>query len=276
MNNLIFTIALVFAANVASAHFTSKSDTVIVKGNNAEVIKSDNDGTNVRVGGNILVIRKDKNGNSEISVLGKNRKYRKNRFHGHWQGVEIGANFFMDDEGNTLNNTNWGVRIPRSLELNLNLTQASFGFTRNWGLVSGVGLTFNDYHFSEDVTIDKLENGKVEFIPLTAESHPGLKKTKFSIGYVTVPILMEVNSSRGYLSFGVEGGLNFTSHTKVKFSDGKQKDRGSFNVKPFRCSAVVRIGIGEIKLFAKYSMTSLFEDAAGQKVHPFSIGFSFN
>ncbi|MCL3780238.1 hypothetical protein EMN47_07510 [Prolixibacteraceae bacterium JC049] len=279
MKNLIFTIALLFAFHMANANYTSKSDTVIIKSNDAQIIESKDDKTKVRIGGNLLVVEKDEHGNSHISILDRNkRKNRSRRFYGHWKGFEIGTNFMMDGDFNTLNNTNWKVKIPRSLEVNFNLTQANLTITRHWGMVTGFGLTFNDFHFANDVTIDKMENGKVEFIPVKEEEYPGLKKTKFSAGYVTVPLLMEfqIPRERTYFSFGVEGGINFTSHTKIKSSKGKEKDWGSFNLKPFRASAVVRLGIKDIKIFAKYSLTNIFEDRAGQIVHPFSIGFSFN
>ena len=121
-------------------------------------IPSKSDSTKIRIGKQSITIIDD----DESTVIKfPNRKYstkwdveynRKPSFKGHWAGVEFGINGYMDknqsitmiDDMSFLD-----LKQARSWNFNVNFMQYSIGFgTSKIGLVTGLGLEFNNYHFS--------------------------------------------------------------------------------------------------------------------------------
>jgi hypothetical protein len=162
----------------------------------------------------------------------------------------------------------------KSLEVNINLFKYSISLQKKHksiGLVTGLGLNFNDYRFSNDITI-KNENGYIVAVPITASN---LQKTKLSTGYLTVPLLLEFQFPKEtnlWMSVGVIGGLKMGSHTKVKVNGTKSKDRNDFNISPFRGGATARLGYKGFNVFGTYYFTPFFRDNRGPAMEPFTIG----
>jgi hypothetical protein len=69
--------------------------------------------------------------------------------------------------------------------------------------------------------------------------------------------------------------LNIGSHTKIKYTGTKDKDRGNFNISPLKYALTGRIGLGDVCLFANYGMTPLFRDGKGPRLMPLVVGISF-
>jgi hypothetical protein len=146
-------------------------------------------------------------------------------------------------------------------------------------VVTGLGLSSNDYTFDRPLTIAKeSENGKI--IPVSLDPE-GLKKSKLNVWYLTAPMMLEIKTplrmgnQRLYLAGGVIGGLNIGSHTKVKYKNDKDKSKGNFNLSPFKYELTGRIGFGDFCIFANYGMSPLFKDLKGPVLKPITIGFSF-
>lgn len=118
----------------------------------------------------------------------------------------------------------------------------------------------------------------VEAVPL---NYDNLSKTKLSVSYLRVPILLEcqipVNNNEGrlYINGGIIGGVKVGSHTKVKFGDTKDKDHKGFFINSFKYEATARIGYKGMGLFANYSLNPLFESGKGPGLTPFTVGISF-
>jgi hypothetical protein len=144
-------------------------------------------------------------------------------------------------------------------------------------LVSGIGLSYNNYRFENPYTIQKVGN-RTEPVLLTYDN---LSKTKLAVSYLNVPLLLEfqipVNQNEGrlFINAGVVGSVKIGSHTKVKYGDVKDKDRSGFNINSFNYASTVRIGYKDVSLFAKYSLSSFFESGKGPDLSPFTLGISF-
>ena len=242
----------------------------------------DNDTTHIRVGKrNIEIIERD--GQTNINMhrdrfledddKDKDNWNRKN-FDGHWAGFELGTNGFYDtnylgvDEFMELDQ-------PKSLEVNINFVEYNIALKENRiGLVTGMGWSMNNYRFDNPLTIEKV-NGRIEPMPIDPD---GFDKSKLTVSYLTIPLLLEfqvpVNRRSNYLFIqgGVIGGLNIGSHTKYKTDHTKSKDRGSFNINPFKYSLAGRVGLKDISLFATYSLSTFFKEDKGPELFPFSIG----
>lgn len=242
---------------------------------------SANDTTLIRIGRRNIEIVED-GGHTNVTVHRTEKKDddEDKHFNGHWAGFELGVNGFYDENYSLYPNPDdefMELDQPRSLEVNINFMEYNIVLQEERiGLVTGMGWSMNNYKFDNNLTIDKNEAGIVASVPLTEE----VEKTKLTVSYLTVPLMLEfqipVNKSSNhiFIAGGVVGGVNLGSHTKVKQDNSKEKDRGSFNINPFKCSAQLRAGLKNISLYASYGLTPLFKDDKGPELYPFSIGIS--
>jgi len=217
-------------------------------------------------------------GGTEI-MCGKDKKDKSGKFNGHWEGLEFGFNGFdKPDYGMYSTKDFMSLNQGKSMELDLNFYELNIGLAKSYvGLVSGMGLSFNNYRFENPYTIQKVLN-RTEPVLLPYDN---LSKTKLVVSYLTVPLLLEfqipVNQNEGslFVNAGVIGGVKIGSHTKVKHGDTKDKDRSGFNLNSFKYAATARIGYKDVCLFANYSLTPMFESGKGPELTPFTIGISF-
>ena len=107
----------------------------------------------------------------------------KKRFKGHWSGIEMGINGFLDKNQsmNLKNELAWlDLKQARSWNFNINFMQYSIGLgSDKVGLVTGMGLEFNNYHFSHPTSLtreDGITTGDSSY--LNAEYR--VEKTKLS------------------------------------------------------------------------------------------------
>lgn len=208
----------------------------------------------------------------------------KKRFKGHWSGFEMGINGFLD-KNQSMNLKNelapFDLKQARSWNFNLNFMQYSIGFgTDKAGLVTGMGLEFNNYHFSNPISL-KVDNGITVIDSSYIDAGYKVEKTKLSTTNLTLPLLLEFQIPTGekrhriYMAAGVIGGLRIGSHTKVVFDDGdkrKDKNRSDFNIATFRYGVTARLGYRAIRLYANYYPVQLFEKGKGPELYPFSVG----
>ncbi len=254
-------------------------------GNSAIDIKDAGRGdtVKVRVGHRALVIAEGNHGSDiKFNHLDDNEYEswtgHEPRFKGHWAAIEMGINSFanVDYKGFTPDYF-MDLNQNKSFEVGFNFLRYSIGLQkdkRNIGLVTGLGLTFNDYRFSNPYTIENMD-GKVSSKLIEQE---GLSKSKLTTTYLTVPLMLEFqipvsgHNKKLYFSGGVVGGLKVGSHTKTKIDGNKSKDRGDFNISPFRYGATARFGYKGINLFGTYYFSSFFKNGRGPEMFPFTIG----
>jgi hypothetical protein len=224
----------------------------------------------------------DHDGGTEILWgKGKHHKDDPNKFNGHWEGVEFGFNAFDKPNYSMYSPADkdfMSLNQGKSMEFDLNFYELNIGLAKSYvGLVSGMGLSFNNYRFDNPYTLEKGQF-MTEPVSLNPEN---LSKTKLAVTYLNVPILLEfqipVNQNEGrlFINAGLIGGVKIGSHTKVKYGDNKDKDRSGFNLNSFKYAATARIGYKDICLFANYSLTPLFQSGKGPELTPFTIGISF-
>ena len=240
-----------------------------------------------------IIWGKDDQGNDKTEIVwGKNKQYFKkpfgngkevksNKFNGHWEGIEFGFNGFDNPDysiygGNDFMSLNQG----KSLEVGFNLHEVNIGLqkTKNSiGLISGLGISFNNYRFENPYT---LVGGTERTEPFLLD-YDNLSKTKLVVGYLNVPLLLEFqipvnqNKDRLFFNAGLIGSVKLGSYTKVKYGDTKDKDRNGFNINSFKYTATARVGYGDVYLFGTYSLTPLFETGKGPELTPFQLASTF-
>lgn len=229
---------------------------------------------------------------NELFIIGRNAYKRGNPspmgryapFKGHWSGFHYGfVNFTELPERLKAMELNWAA----SFAMQFNLAKYSINLSRrnNFGLVTGIGLEYQRLRFDNDnVSITK-KNGEVTPIENLKAKYPDMetiKRSSFKTLYLTIPLTMEVQfpahcSRRMYLSGGIMGGLRMHSKTKIVYENEsgnkhKKKDKGNFDMVPFKADAIARIGYRGINVWGSYMLTNLFKD---EDVHTYTVGIGF-
>ena len=204
----------------------------------------------------------------------------------HWGGFEMGFNGYVNSDFKTTLPDAYSfleLNTSKSLAVNINFFDKGFNlYRRNIMLVTGLGIAYNNYRFQKDFTLlpdaDRVSTAN-PVSPYTDST--GYIKNKLLVCYVTVPLLMQFNTSEisrksVSISTGIIGGYRIGSHTKRMYKkDGrkkKDKDFDDFNLNPVKLDATFRVAYRSLNLFANYSLTTLFKDGEGPVLYPYTIG----
>ncbi|NOZ46194.1 MAG: PorT family protein [Chlorobi bacterium] len=211
-----------------------------------------------------------------------NDNYKAKKFKGHWGGIELGLNNFLNNN-NELSLPSDGqfmdLNTSKSIEFDLNFAEKSFPIYKNrLGIVTGMGLRFNNYHFDNNIMLNP------NSVYQTTVVDTNFDKNKLSVTYLTVPLLLEYHIPVGkkhkpiYFSTGIIGGLKIGSKTKQKYTingdKNDDKSKQDFGISPFTYGLTARAGYKNINLFANYTITSFFEKNKGPELYPLTIGIS--
>lgn len=210
------------------------------------------------------------------------RARRRNRFKGHWSGVEFGFNNLLtSDMSNVLPDDieYMNLHSSKSSNFNINFSQLSLGLSRHIGFVTGLGLNWNNYKFDGDNNIQKGANGIIGILDPGAT----LKKSKLATVYLTLPFMLEiqipVDNDHLNIAAGPIGAVKVGSHTKMVFDDGqKVKSNGDFSLNMLRYGATARVGYQNFQLYGTYYMNPMFlsgKSPGGYDLYPFEIGVAF-
>ncbi len=288
-------------ASVVVTDADNYEDTTKVKVGSIDVEVVDGDTVTVRIGGHQLRV------SDEGDV--KWERVEKPRFNGHWGGVELGINGYVTPDFNT----NWGKEYDylnliyeKSLAVNLNLWEQNIPFNqqRTVGMMTGLGMSWNNYFFTNQT---KLVDGtsNVEGYYMDGVS---VRKTKLTNMYITVPVLFEFQTGstnpehRFHFTVGGVAGVRVTSHTKIYFNEADKEYRltdpatgipgvevyrtpdrndrnivknfSSFYQPPFKFDARVGIGYGWLNVFATYGINRFFQNGRGPDLNPWTIGIT--
>ncbi|WP_340111445.1 outer membrane beta-barrel protein [Maribellus mangrovi] len=204
-------------------------------------------------------------------------------FTGHWAGIDIGFNLFLNEDYSGYDNDFMSNDVLRSNSLYINFVQQSIGLQRNRstiGLVTGLGLRMYSYRLDDNTSIVLDENNVVQPQELTFND---IKKSKLGLVSLVLPVLAEfqipVNNYRNrmYISGGMYGSVRLTSHTKVKYKveqNEKLKVVDHFSLRDFNYGLMIRTGYRWINLHATYDLVSFFKEDKGPELTPFSFGIT--
>ena len=232
---------------------------------------------------------------------------KKNKFNGHWAGVELGWNGWVNDDFDMTypaDQQYLNLNNARSLMVNLNPFEFNLNIAKNhFGLTSGLGFSLHNYYFSNSTLLIK---DSMELVAYNIDDQNGkpadMKVNKLFISWLTVPILFEyqTNSKMRMNSFhftlGVIGGVRLSSYTKQEYyarntdyflKDNAGKTVGTFNSgdKPFRTKGqyhlntfkadlTARAGWSFLNLWATYSLTPMYQKDQGPVLYPWSVGIT--
>jgi hypothetical protein len=210
------------------------------------------------------------------------RARRKNRFKGHWSGIEFGFNNYVTSDKSIVLPADieyMTLRSSKSTNFNINFSQLSLGLARHIGFVTGLGLNWNNYKFNGNNNILEGTNGIIEKLDPGAT----LEKSKLATIYLNLPFMLEiqlpVNNNHLNIAAGPIGAVKIGSHTKMVYQDGqKVKSNGDFSLNMLRYGATARVGYGNFQIYGTYYKSPLFRTGKGPEgndLYPFEIGVAF-
>ncbi|MCA1757334.1 MAG: PorT family protein [Bacteroidales bacterium] len=287
----------------------NSSETVISIGDDRMKVESSEDITTVRLGSRIVTITSGEKGpkmNIEKIVRdedipdqemltcnegtgryddGHSSYPSRFRFRPHWSGFEFGFNNYLatgyestlPDEYNFMD-----LNTGKSFNVNINFGQLGIGFTRHFGMVTGMGLQFNDYVFEGNNNLMKDENGVIVEYDAGVDGLV-LDKSKLSTTYFVMPLLFELQipvdrHNTINIAAGMIGGAKIASRTKMVYhDDGKQKikEKNDYSLNLLRYGPTVRLGYESFQVYATYYMNGLFKENKGPELYPVQIGVAF-
>ncbi len=250
------------SGRIADANSTDQDTTRIILGKK-KVLIVDGKGSDIRIGFKDTVLTCE------------------NKVKSHWAGFEMGVNLLMDD--NFSNTAPDGYkfldqRAEKSIALNFNIADYELNlYRKNIMLVTGIGFSVNNYRFNSDSYLAP-DSGKV--VAIGGPSFT-LSKNKLVTGYITVPLLLELNTSEKadktfHFAAGVIGGYRIHSHLKLVEDSGsnevKNKIYDDFNLNPFRVDATIRLGFRNFTVFGSYGLTNFFKSNNDPELHALTVG----
>jgi len=252
---------------------SDNEDTVTVVLNDKRIVVITDDSVKVNIGQRDYVISDD-----GVKMKKHNKKPK---FNGHWAGFELGINGLLNKDmaldypaGYAFMDLNYA----KSTVVNINFFEQNVNLLNNrLGLVTGMGVTWNNYRFAKNVVLT--DAGKFDGY-FDTDLTKSYEKSKLVVTYLKVPLMLEyqtnskMKANSFHVSGGVVGGLRIGSHSKVIIDGNKSKDKSDFYINPFKVDAIAKIGWGVINLYGTYSLTELFRNNKGPEVYPFEIGIT--
>jgi hypothetical protein len=202
----------------------------------------------------------------------------------HYAGVGIGYMNVTDDGNpfNTVSTDRFALKAEETTEWFINLIEHSYSLYRNrLALVTGLGINWRTYRMDQNTMLREV-NGKTEMEPFDLADN--YEYSRLKVTRITMPLLLEWQPGflrKSFLSGGVEAGLKTYSTFKVKYKNStgdvvkKVTDRG-LNTTPLSFDLMLMAGIDNISIFAKQSLTGVFQKDKGPDVKPVSIGVVLN
>jgi hypothetical protein len=225
--------------------------------------------------------------NSEVLIINKNNEegwdfeseedaeLKKNKL-----GVEVlfGTNGYITNPISIVDkSSNYATNYLKSFKLGGNiLLKGISGENERLYLLPGLGLSCNNYVFNNNVQIESL-NGSTN---INVDTINNYIKSKLRITYLQVPLLIgmrlgNINKNPFGIQVGIEGAYKLFAKTTVKSQNGNtqtNRRKDNFNINPFKISALLRLSVGNIGLFARTSLNSLFSSNNNLECYPISCG----
>ncbi len=276
MRQFILTLAILLSISTLSAQETPKEE--IPKANGKDTSR-------YKVGNvNIYVFKDPIEEVDTVDASPSEEEAEKNEKHWHeanWGGIDLGVNVLTNENfGMTFKeNKYWENDPANSFNYNLNLfSQKHYIYKNNLGIVSGFGFNFTQYAFKNNYLIKT----NIDSVYAQMDTVYNYSKNKLKATYIQIPLLLEFssNDNNKYISAGIVGGLRIGSKTKregeLNFKNFTEKTKGTYDLNSFKLDATVRVGVGNVGVYATYALIPLFESGKTVQVHPFSIGAIWN
>ena len=235
----------------------------------------------IKIGGMIIIKKKDKDGKEEKVVISNKDKKKRSNLVTNWGIVDLGFSNLHDQ-------TNYGspeaqAFAPglskdaldlRTKSINVNVwffMQRLNVIKHVVNLKYGLGLELNNYRF-DDETVRLNKNPTTIVLDPSLE---GYKKNKLAADYITLPMMVNVNFTpnrkKGFgISGGVSAGYLYSARQKFKDNNNKDKVHDNFDLRKWKLSYIGELALGPVKLYGSYAMKSMWDKGLDQT--PYNVG----
>lgn len=225
----------------------------------------------------IIIADDDHKSDSLYRARERNDEFR------HWNGFFMGVTGYSDRAQNFYINKPYDymeLDYTRSFNWQINIWQQNIHLIKNYlNLSTGLGFDFNRYQFANKVKLNA--DSSFTWGNVDSTGTFSYKKNRLTSYYVTVPLLLEVNTNKNphksfHLAVGVVGKYLLGARTKqIVEKNGdtyKQIRNDGYNLNPFQLNAYASVGYGDVTLFAQYGIGELFQTGKGPGLQAFSAG----
>lgn len=196
------------------------------------------------------------------------KKKNKRSLDPHWTGIGMG---FMNYDSDDI--PYGSLKMSTSHNFTLNLIDYHKQLSNNWLIVSGIGTEWSRYHFDENAALTK-RDGITYFEP--APDGVDYKSTKLLSYYITIPLLLEYQTSNFHISGGPVAMFKYYSKSQIKYYEDNRKvvlDRGKdLNMRTVDLRLRLQIGFNDIAIYGYYAPFSMFEKNKGPELRTYTIG----
>ncbi len=205
-----------------------------------------------------------------IKIPDKNKE----KFKGHWDGMQLGLNGLYFPTNNCVNipgnceQSLYDEKLIKSWEFSLNPLQFSIPFFNRYvGAVTGLGLTWNNYEWNNNQAI---MINPVNGVNMALDSNVYYAKNRFKTVSLNLPLIIEFqirtnkDDDRFFIGLGVIGNYNYAAKMKYVYYQQaltvKTKDKQTdFHLNEFTYTFTGRIGYEDAYLYVNYSPLSMFD-----------------
>ena len=242
----------------------------------------------IRVGGMIIIKKGKPEGetdHNEIRIHRRKTDYKPSNVSTNWLIFDLGfANY--NDKTNYASaeaqqfapgsTSNWfDLRTGKSVNVNIWIFMQKLNAIKHVvNLKYGLGLETNNYRYDE-TRLKYLK--KPTMVVLDSLNHA---KNKLAADYITIPFMLNFNFTprreEGFgFSAGVSAGYLYSSRQKFKGGQaGKDKNRGNFDLEPWKLSYIAELQLGPVKFYGSYASKSMFKKGLDQT--PYNVGIRFS
>jgi hypothetical protein len=183
-------------------------------------------------------------------------------------------------ESRDLNKEAYELDQYRAWEFGVDIMEYNIGFSNNrFGMAVGLGFNFNNYRFKNYYRIYNTD----EKVVSTIDTLTDFTKTKMTVSYIKLPVVIEFQSKRNkkgnsvfYINAGGYIAYKLSSHMKYNYRENgdkiKDKTYQGFYIDPLQYGVSVQFGISFIEIYAEYNLSSMFKNNDDLNVNQFSVG----
>jgi hypothetical protein len=186
---------------------------------------------------------------------------------------------------NEVDQNTFNPKIGKSINMNIGLVRQNMNLLKGQFLLS-YGLSLNNYYLKYDnkQMLQKLD--QQGYLVGAKDSVNTYSKNRLDVRYFTIPVLVEYHSKSDNfrIAAGVELGFNGKSKYVLKGenngSNFNNKSEVDIKINPSQLNAVVRIGIDNIAIYGKYSISDMYQNSSysmnqNPHQHLYSVGICF-
>jgi len=252
----------------------------VFRGKGESIAKNGLDTLNVKIGKyKLKIVEDEEEAKKEEETKIKRLKYKP------WGGIDIGLLGYLDNNYEVNMPSGYGyleLNPAKSISVGLNIYEQNFRIIKDYlKFGTGIGFQINTFSFANNT---RLLNDPEKLSGLI-DTMTNFSKTKLRVSYVTLPLLLEINTSLNekrafHLSGGLILGYHIGSRSKLIYMENnlktKEKVSGNYHINPFKYSVTARVGFGKnYSLFAIYDLNPLFAKNKGPELYSYSFGLSF-